>query len=369
MPQALLLLLLVIAMGLEWHVGSTRGRQVYRVSDATSNLLVGMAQLAPAVVLASFLQAAYEFVYARSAVFEIKEDSPIAWIGLLIGVDFCYYWFHRFSHRVHFAWAAHAVHHQGEDYNLALGIRQHPAEGFIGRAFYLPLAIIGVPPAMSITAVVINTAYQVFIHTEFVGKLGPLEWVLNTPSHHRIHHGINPRYLDKNFGGMLIIWDRMFGTFAEEDEQPVYGTVEQVASFDPVHCMWAPLDDAIERASRTSDSLDELGVWLMPPGWRPKSMAKADTQVRLDRPEYDVKLSRGATLYLMAMTGLTIPMMMRYLFINDLNPRPLTTQFVFITWVAAALIGLGGILEGRAWAKYVEALRLVATPFVVMTLV
>ncbi|WP_170320030.1 sterol desaturase family protein [Polyangium spumosum] len=356
-------------MGLEWRVGGTRGRQVYRVPDVTSNLLVGMAQLAPAVVLAGFLQATYEFVYERSAVFDIKENSPIGWIGLLIGVDFLYYWFHRFSHRVHVAWAAHALHHQGEDFNLALGIRQHPAEGFIGRAFYLPLAIIGVPPEMSITAVVINTAYQVFLHTELVGKLGPLEWVLNTPSHHRVHHGINPAYLDKNFGGMLILWDRMFGTFVEENEQPVYGTVEQVASFDPIHCMWAPLDDTIERASRTSDSLDELGVWIMPPGWWPKSMAKADTQVRLDRPKYDVKRSRGATLYLMAMTGLMIPMMMRYLFVNDLNPRPLTMQLAFITWAAVSIVGLGGLLEGRSWAKYVEAPRLVATPFVVMTLV
>ncbi|WP_272422295.1 sterol desaturase family protein [Polyangium jinanense] len=369
MLQALLLFFFVIAMGLEWHVGRTRGRQVFRVSDATSNLLLGMAQLAPAVLLFGFLQVTYEFIYKRSAAFEIKATSPIASIGLLIGVDFCYYWFHRFSHRVHVAWTSHALHHQGEDYNLTLGIRQHPTQGFFERAFYLPLAFIGFPPAMAATAVTINAAYQLLLHTELVGKLGPLEWVLNTPSHHRVHHGINPRYLDKNFGGMLIIWDRMFGTFAEEDEQPVYGTVEPVASFDPVHCMWAPLDGAMERASRTPDSLDELGVWIMPPGWRPKSMAKADTQVSLDRPKYDVKLSREATLYLMAMTGLTIAMMMRYLFTNDQNPRPLATQFVFITWVAVALVGLGGILEGRPWAKYVEALRLVATPFVVMTLV
>ncbi|MDI1450150.1 sterol desaturase family protein [Polyangium sp. 6x1] len=369
MLQALLLLSFVIVMGLEWHVGRTRGRQVFRVPDATSNLLLGMAQLAPAVVLFGFLQVTYEFIYDRSAALKIVKMSPIAWIGLLIGVDFCYYWFHRFSHRVHVAWTSHALHHQGEDYNLALGIRQHPTQGFFERAFYLPLAFIGFPPRQAAIAVTINAAYQLFLHTELVGKLGPLEWVLNTPSHHRVHHGINPQYLDKNFGGMLIIWDRMFGTFAEEHEPPVYGAVEQVASFDPVHCMWAPLDDVIERASRTSDSMDELGVWIMPPGWRPKSMAKADTQVRLDRPKYDVKLNRESALYLMAMTGLTIAMMMWFLFINDLNTRPLRMQLAFIAWVAVTVVGLGGLIEGRAWAKPVEALRLVATPFIVMTLV
>ncbi|MDI3287475.1 sterol desaturase family protein [Polyangium sp. 15x6] len=369
MLQGLLLLFFVIVMGLEWHVGRTRGRQVFRVSDATSNLLLGMVQLAPAVLLFGFLQVSYEFIYQRSAAFEIKANSPIGWIGLLIGVDFCYYWFHRFSHRVHVAWTSHALHHQGEDYNLTLGIRQHPAQGFFERAFYLPLAFIGFPPRMAAIAVTINAAYQLFLHTELVGKLGSLECVLNTPSHHRVHHGINTRYLDKNFGGMLIIWDRMFGTFAEEHEQPVYGTVEPIASFDPVHCMWTPLDDAIERASRTPDSLHELGVWIMPPDWRPKSMAKADTQVRLDRPKYDVKLSRGTTLYLMAMTGLTIAMMIYFLINNDLDPRPRTMQLAFIAWTAVTLVGLGGLIEGRPWAKPVEALRLVATPFVVMTLV
>src|SRR5690606_31238042 len=150
--------------------------------------------------------------------------------------DFAYYWWHRASHRISFLWAAHVVHHQSEDYNLAVALRQAWFTSLSSWVLNLPLAFLGVPPLVYGVCAALNTLYQFWIHTRLVGKLGPLEWVLNTPSHHRVHHGIDAPYLDTNYGGVFIVFDRLFGTFVEETHEPRYGTLDPIRSFDPV---WA----------------------------------------------------------------------------------------------------------------------------------
>lgn len=354
-----------LLIGLEWLAGRARGRRVFRGPDVMTNLLLGSAQtLFNLVTIGSFV-AVYGLLYERR-LFEVPNGSALAWIGLLLGVDFLYYWFHRVSHRMNLAWVAHAPHHQSEDYNLAVALRQGPVQPLVSRVFYLPLALLGFTPAMFVTAYGINTVYQFWIHTELVGKLGPLEWVLNTPSHHRVHHGVNGRYLDKNHAGMLIIWDRMFGTFEPEREQAVYGTVKPVASFNPLYCAWAPLGDLIELSRRAPGVVDKLLVWIMPPEWRPKGMEPAITEVALDRPKYEVKPSRTAGFYATVMFVLTLAVTM--LFLVRGGKSPMTTQLAFSAWFVVALAGLGGVVEGRAWAKPVEALRIVTTPFVLALL-
>ena len=167
----------------------------------------------------------------------------VAAIGLLFGVDFCFYWFHRIAHEYAAPWATHVVHHQSEEYNLAVALRQSAFEGCFAWVFYLPLAVIGFPPIWYVSMKAINLLYQFWIHTEAIDRLGPLEWVMNTPSHHRVHHARNPKYLDKNYAGMFIIWDRMFGTFQPEEEQPVYGITKPLQSWNP---LWANLAAWVE---------------------------------------------------------------------------------------------------------------------------
>src|SRR5262249_31291450 len=142
--------------------------------------------------------------------------------------------------------------------------------------------------------------------TELVGKLGPLEWVINTPSHHRVHHGCNGKYLDKNHAGMLIIWDRMFGTFEPEADRPVYGTVKPVASFNPLYCSWAPFRDILEVARQSPRFLDKLQIWIRPPEWRPEGLPPAELDIALDRPKYHVKPSRAAGIYTTVMFVVTL---------------------------------------------------------------
>ena len=196
----------------------------------------------------------------------------LAAIVLFLGVDCAYYWFHRIAHEYNAPWAGHVVHHSSEDYNLAVALRQGTFQGLFSWVFYLPLALVGFPPAWFAAVSSFDTLYQFWIHTRLIGKLGPLEWVFNTPSHHRVHHARNPKYLDKNYAGTLIIWDRMFGTFQAEEEEPVYGLVKPLNSWNP---LWANLhvwNDLFRDAWLAPRWSDKLRIWFMPPGWRPEGL-------------------------------------------------------------------------------------------------
>ena len=238
-------------------------------------------------VLAILIKASLLFPYAWVYEYRLFEPSTVgAWVLGMLGVDFTYYWYHRFCHRVNFAWGTHVVHHQSEEYNLAVALRQSWFGKFFHWIFDLPLALLGVPPAIYATAWSINLLYQFWIHTRAIGKLGPVEWIFNTPSHHRVHHGCNARYLDSNYAGILIIWDRMFGSFKPEQDEPVYGTVKPLASWNP---LWANVQYFFHLASEaraTPRAWDKLKVWFAPPEWRSSALpphpevTDADLQAR-----------------------------------------------------------------------------------------
>ncbi len=354
-----------LLIGVEWLVGRVRGRRIFRGPDVSTNLLLGSAQAVFGVVVAVIFAANYGFMY-QHRFFEISTTSVWSWGILFVAQDFLYYWFHRTSHRVNIAWALHAPHHQSEDYNLSVALRQGPFQPAISHLFNLPLALCGFPPAMIVTVIGINTVYQFWIHTELIKRLGPLEWVFNTASHHRVHHGCNGRYLDKNHGGMLIVWDRLFGTFEPEGDQPVYGTVKPVASFNPAVCVVAPLQDLIQLAKSTPRWSDKIKLWFMPPEWRPQGQPPAELEVSPDRPKYEVRPSRTASVYATAMSlsalGVTFYFLYRGAAASGL------TKLAFVVWFAASLAGIGAVMEGRAWAKWIEAARLLATPAVILLL-
>ena len=204
-----------VLIAIELAVARARLRAVYRLADALGDLGCGMIQQVSPVFLAASVLAGYTFVYERLRV--VTWSAPAAaWVVAFVGVDFLYYWWHRSSHEVNVLWAAHVVHHQSEDYNLAVALRQAVLTSYTAQLFYVPLAFLGVPPLVFASVNAISTLYQFWIHTELVGKLGWMEELFNTPSHHRVHHAINPQYLDKNHGAIFIVWDRLFGTFARE---------------------------------------------------------------------------------------------------------------------------------------------------------
>jgi sterol desaturase/sphingolipid hydroxylase (fatty acid hydroxylase superfamily) len=202
------------------------------------------------------------------------------WVLLLFAEDLCYYAFHRASHEIRFFWAAHVNHHSSQHYNLSTALRQSWTTPLTGPLFWLPLPLLGFPPWMVLTQQAISLLYQYWIHTEAIGRLGWLEAIFNTPSHHRVHHGANPRYLDRNHGGIFIIWDRLFGTFEVEGERVRYGLTTNLTSHDPIHIAFHEWKQIAIDVAGAHSAGDALRYVFGPPGWSPDGSRLTSRQLR-----------------------------------------------------------------------------------------
>jgi sterol desaturase/sphingolipid hydroxylase (fatty acid hydroxylase superfamily) len=257
----------LISILLEYLLAEKQGQHVYERKDALTSIKLGIGA---AVVGLPFRLA---FLWVLTLLYQYRlftiEMNLWGFVALLFAEDLCYYWSHRTNHEVRLFWAGHVNHHSSEHYTLATALRQSWTQPYMMWIFWLPLPLLGFPPEAILLQQAISLVYQFFIHTQLVGKLGPLEWVLNTPSHHRVHHAVNVAYLDRNHAGIFILWDRLFGTFQEELESdpPVYGITKNVDSFALFHVAfheWQALARDVKRAP---------GVWrklayvFAPPGY------------------------------------------------------------------------------------------------------
>ncbi len=336
----------LLAIALEWWLGRRRGRDTYRLGDALASMGLGVMSQVTGVFGALLGVAVYGLAFEHLALWRLPADSPAVWIGALLAYDFCYYWYHRAGHRVAVLWAAHAVHHQSEDYNLSTALRQTSSGFVFGWLFYLPLALAGVPPLVFGTVALIDLLYQFWVHTQQIGRLGWFDRWFCSPSNHRVHHAVNDRYLDRNYGGILIVWDRLFGTFTEEDdaEPCVYGTRSPLRSFDPV---WANLQVYAElwRDSRRARRWrDRLRLWLKLPGWRPADVAArwpkpAFELARVER--YDPQVGRAAQAAALGLFALAVAGLGLFLwYLEQLAPAlrvAAAAALIALLWAIAAL--------------------------------
>jgi len=256
----------VVLLLVEMVLARRRDVRGYEPRDTAASLAMGLGNVAVAFVTKGTAFAFYALLYERFALFEIGY-AWWAWPIVIIGDDLCYYWFHRVHHEVRLFWAAHVNHHSSRRYNLSTALRQSWTTPFTGPVFWAPLAILGVEPMMILVAQSISLIYQFWIHTELIGQLGPLEWVLNTPSHHRVHHGRNVRYLDRNYAGILIVWDRLFGTFEPEGEPVDYGLSKNIQTFNPWRIAFHEWSAMLRDAWRAPDLATAARYALQPPGW------------------------------------------------------------------------------------------------------
>jgi sterol desaturase/sphingolipid hydroxylase (fatty acid hydroxylase superfamily) len=236
-----------------------------------------------------FIMGIYFFLY-EYRLFTI-ENSLLSFIGLFLLQDFCYYWFHRGSHKIRYMWASHVVHHSSERLNLSTAFRQsftYPISGMW--LFWVPIVLIGFEPEIVVGAVLLSLAYQFFVHTQVVPKLGWFEWIFNTPSHHRVHHAKNPEYIDQNYGGVLIIWDRLFNTFVEErdDIQCEYGITRQINSHNPLYLTLHEWKDMFADAfAKNKPFTQRVKHFWAPPEWQP-SPTEQKSGYNNPAPEFDV---------------------------------------------------------------------------------
>ncbi|MEM9209284.1 MAG: sterol desaturase family protein [Pseudomonadota bacterium] len=237
--------------------------------DSATNFLTQILSVGiNAVAFAVFYFAALAFFH-RFALFDIS----VTWTTVLLCVvlaDLMYYWEHRFSHRVGLAWATHTVHHSSPHFNISVAYRFGPMDGFWPLFFHIPLVIVGFSPIVVLVAELFVLTYQTLLHTETIGKLPkPIEFIFNTPSHHRVHHGANEEYIDKNYGGVFIVWDRLFGTFAEERADVVFGVTEPLKSVNPFVVFFHGFTRLWRDVKHTPGWGNKLAVLIKPPGWRP----------------------------------------------------------------------------------------------------
>ena len=275
----------VVALLLELFVTIKQGIKTYESKDAFSSIAMGLGNVflgyfSKALVLMSFF-----YIYENFRLLTI----PVTWWSFVLIFfvdDFAYYWFHRVSHECRLFWASHVVHHSSKHYNLSTALRQTWSGGFYSFIFWLWLPLLGFHPAMIMLQMSISLLYQFWIHTEAINKLPRwFEAVFNTPSHHRVHHGSNPLYLDRNHAGILIIWDKFFGTFQPElkDEKVVYGLVKNIETYNPIKIAFIEWLHLFKDAFSGRKSLKNRLLYLIkPPGWKHDGTGKVSEDLRSD---------------------------------------------------------------------------------------
>lgn len=367
-PIVLSIPIFFILIGVELLVERFRQQKLYRLNDALTNISCGIGEQVTGVFMKLFVVAIYQFIYEKYAFFSI----PTNWLTgiiLFIAVDFFYYWFHRYSHEINLLWGGHIVHHQSEEYNLSVALRQGWLQKVFSFAFYLPLAFIGFDTLLFVTVSSLVTLYQFWIHTKAIHKLGWLEYIFNTPSHHRVHHGINPKYIDKNHGGTFIIWDRMFGTFQEEEEEPIYGITKPLNSWNP---LWANLHHFVEMAEllkQVRGWKDKIKVVFMPPGWRPDYLGGRFVVAEVDRSsykKYDTPVPQTLNYYVFFQYLFTVAGAAVFLFSATELSMPIKTMSALL--IVIAIVNCGALFELKKWVYLAEFVRIISTVVIFLVL-
>ena len=257
---------------IEYCYGRFVGKDTYRLNDTFTSISLGMISRYPTMLNLGVQSLIFVYIGKYLNVGLLSMKNPLTWIIAFLLYDLSYYWMHRMHHEIKILWATHSVHHHGEDYNLATALRQTSTGWLWKWIFYMPMIILGVPGEVFVTVAGINLVYQFWVHTEHIGHLGFLEKIFITPMNHGIHHAKNKEYIDANYGGVFIIWDRMFGTYTArlEDVTPVYGTVSALKSFNPIWANTQVFTNMIKDTIKTKKLSDKIKIWYSRTYWRPE---------------------------------------------------------------------------------------------------
>ena len=340
-------------IAVEWIISLRRGRNAYALADAISSLNLGILSQTSAVFTKLLTLGIYTVVASHVALIEADAFwlSLPGWLLALLFYDLCYYWLHRMGHEVGVLWAAHAVHHQSQAYNLSTALRQTSSGALLGWIFYLPMALAGVPPLVFAVVGLIDLLYQFWVHTEQVRKLGWFDRWFCAPSNHRVHHAVNERYLDRNYGGILIVWDRLFGTYkTEDDEEPcVYGTRGLLKSWDPLWANFSVYRQLAHDSWHARSWMDKVRVWFKPPGWRPADVAQRFPRPVFDLDEHRIIYSPPMGTGLRWFAGLQFAALVAgtSVFLWHADQSPLATNLIWFGVLLTGQWALGAAMQGR----------------------
>ncbi len=345
---------------IEISYGHFTKKQTYTFMDTLSSLSSGMTNVIKDALGLAVILISYPFVLKYLAIFQL-ESSVFVYITAFICIDFASYWVHRLNHKVNIFWNQHVIHHSSEEFNLACALRQSISNliGF-GAVFLIPAALLGVPAKVIMSLAPLHLFAQFWYHTQHIGKLGFLEYILVTPSQHRVHHAINPIYIDKNMAAIFSVWDRLFGTFQEEldSEPPVYGTLKPSKSWNPIWINFQHLWQITQDAWYAKNWIDKLKVWFMPTGWRPKDVEDRfpitprpiDSEDKYN-PFYNNQWKAIALIHFVSLNFLLLFLLANY--------SELTVEFrVSLGFVLLfSIFGFTGLMDFHKWAPTYEIFR------------
>ena len=334
---------------------------VIRSMDTLSSLCSGLTNIVKDVLGLTIIIVSYSYMVDNLAIFNI-ESSLLVYAIAFIGIDFAGYWVHRINHSINYFWNHHIIHHSSEEFNLACALRQSISNFFsISFIFLIPTALIGVPAEVVGVLAPLHLFAQYWYHTRLIGKLGFLENIIVTPSHHRVHHAINKEYLDKNLSQVFIIWDKLFGTFQEEldDVPPVYGVKRHLRSWNPIKINFSHLFLLIRDAWRTTNFIDKFKIWFMPTGWRPEDVEKKYPIKSIDSV-YDYKkyypiLSKELQYW--SWYQFIVVFIFIMFFINNLHIISFTDATLFATFIFTCIYSLTSLMdkEKNSWiAEFIK---------------
>ncbi|MDC0213676.1 sterol desaturase family protein [Gammaproteobacteria bacterium] len=345
------------ALLVEFLFGALFRRQTYRLSDTVNSLQLGMLSQLVGVLRLSFSAIVIGWSASSMGIVAWSPDHWVYWVLSFIAYDFCYYWKHRFGHEWRIMWASHVAHHQSQDYNLSTALRQTSTD-YVGFLFYLPLYLLGMPAEVVITVGSLNLVYQFWVHTEHVRTLGAIDYIFVTPANHRVHHAINDGYLDKNYGGVFVIWDRLFGTFVMEDqENPCsYGIRHPLDSWNPVWANFHVWMDTLRLSFRGATVKEKFLIWFRSPAWIGSGSTIVNSQDRCRSEKYDSSASVFDKAYTFVQFWITTGAALMLQALETSLPRSLVLTMFFVLLVSVLIQGLW--LEGRRHMYLFEWVRL-----------
>ncbi len=352
----------MLLVGIEFVYGLIKKENNYRINDALASMSLGLISRFVPLLGLGFQYVVYTYVAEEFNLSLLNSTETWVWVTAFFMYDLCYYWMHRLHHEIKVFWATHVVHHHGEEFNLSTAMRQ-TSTGFLWKwIFFLPMFLVGIPPNVFVTVAGINLIYQFWVHTEHIGKLGVLEYIFITPSNHRIHHAQNDDYLDANYGGVFIIWDRIFGTYIDErdDLKPVYGTVKPLKTFNP---LWANIEvfyQMILDSYHTKKWKDKIRVWFSPPAWRPDDVKDrypypVDKNDLNNFEKYDPEITKTEKIFAFfqftMINGLTILMLFN---VDKFSYQEMAGVAILVSTLA---ISNALLLDGKRYANNIEVVR------------
>ena len=351
----------LVLIVLEQWIAQRKGLEINRGMDVISSLSSGMTNTLKNLMGLSVVLISYGWLVNHVALAEV---TPSWWVYMLafLGMDFVGYWSHRFDHKINVFWNRHIVHHSSEEFNLSCALRQS-ISAVVGIYFflYIPMALIGIPQEVVAIVAPLHLFAQFWYHTRVIDKMGVLEHILVTPSHHRVHHAINPRYLDKNLSQVFIFWDKLFGTFQEElsEDPPVYGVIKPVGTWNPIWINYMHAWALAKDAWHTKNWWDKVRLWWMPTGWRPRDVAEKYPWIFTEDPKnqikYETALSRPEKVW--AWTQLVIHFGLVFHLLIAFAQFEYTQVISYGIFLMASIMGYTVFMDKSRWAPYAEALK------------